>query len=789
MFQKISKIMFLGGKSYLVFILFATLLSIFSYMLSSNIILSVNDYLKSQIKPLLGGDIVLYADDDIIDADFRGKYGSDFRIAETIETTTTIFDAEKNPSLVELVYHDENYPIYDTFSYDIINLEGSIVVSQEIYDRFGSDIEILGKDFSVLGIISEIPTGSISLFSNFEKIYLPLWAFDGTLSSANSRLDYETYLQFLWEYDQTLAASLKDEFNNTEIRVRTLDDRNETIGDITDRLSLFINFFNLLVFILTFFVVILSLETFYKKLKNTIGLLSILWLKKTRIFLYSIGILAIIFLVSFLIASLANMVVIHFLQQQYDFFRVYPLSYLKSILITFILLFIGVYSPFYKVYTSDISGLLSDSSAFSNFRVMDYFLYLFLLYMGFFAISFISGISLLYSFLYSLAFIVLILVLYIFFSFLLKILFSFLSRFLDTHKNFYSYDALRSTIKPGNVSFLIIFSSFLSFVSIFIFSVFSGSFISFLWNLTANSNDTFVINISKDYAEVTREFFQEEEIYEIVPLRIETINRKTLAEHLGTQEVSREFGREFSSLVRPLDELVIEWQVLSSGWVSVDEEFAKRLDIERGDILVFTSAWLEKELIVQNLRKAERNGANPFFYFTLFPSDFERFPKSYFVSYSSEKKDADIQFLYSQATQGTVSFIDTKQIIAIVLDVSEKILSIIYFCLTYIFIFSFLTFIVSISFLRTFKTQKMKLLYILWGKKRGLLWSVFFEYAYLIVLGLLLSLLLWSFVLFLISYFLDFFSIELLSYIQGIILLFILLVTKLIYLKFSKKSL
>jgi len=65
---------------------------------------------------------------------------------------------------------------------------------------------------------------------------------------------------------------------------------------------------------------------------------------------------------------------------------------------------------------------------------------------------------------------------------------------------------------------------------------------------------------------------------------------------------------------------------------------AQRLKLKIGDILGFSSAGLEKELVIQNFRTSERNGANPFFYFTLFPSDFERFPKNYFVSYNSSEK-------------------------------------------------------------------------------------------------------------------------------------------------------
>jgi predicted lysophospholipase L1 biosynthesis ABC-type transport system permease subunit len=72
------------------------------------------------------------------------------------------------------------------------------------------------------------------------------------------------------------------------------------------------------------------------------------------------------------------------------------------------------------------------------------------------------------------------------------------------------------------------------------------------------------------------------------------------------------------------------------------------LGITIGDQILFSIAGLEKQLIVGNLRKAERNGANPFFYFSLFPADFTKYPKNYFISYNSISKPDDIQFQYSQ---------------------------------------------------------------------------------------------------------------------------------------------
>jgi ABC-type lipoprotein release transport system permease subunit len=125
----------------------------------------------------------------------------------------------------------------------------------------------------------------------------------------------------------------------------------------------------------------------------------------------------------------------------------------------------------------------------------------------------------------------------------------------------------------------------------------------------------------------------------------------------------------------------------------------------------------------------------------------------------------------------------------VVLDIAQKVLLIVYFCLAYIFIFSFLTFIVSITFLRTFKTKKLQLLYILGWQKKKLLSGVFWEYSYLVIGGIILSVMLGTMLLYILSGFIDFFEIDAASYISGLWVLAGLFSIMCIYLKLSKKSL
>lgn len=124
-------------------------------------------------------------------------------------------------------------------------------------------------------MIKKSPLGNISLYASQNTLYLPIEAFDSTLNASNSRLNFDYYLLFKGEYEQNYKEILKNDPILKDFRVRSLSDRDESIGDITDRFYVFINFFNLVVFVLTFFIVIVSLETFFKKIKPTLGLLNI----------------------------------------------------------------------------------------------------------------------------------------------------------------------------------------------------------------------------------------------------------------------------------------------------------------------------------------------------------------------------------------------------------------------------------------------------------------------------------------------------------------------------------
>ena len=165
MYQKIFKIIFWNWKKYFIYVFLAVILSLFSYILSDNIVLSVNNYLKSEIKPLVWWDLVLTSNDDLKDKNYLQKYDSNFEVAKTISINSTIFDNEQKPTLVDLVYSTQNYPFYNKFSYDVINWSGSIIVDKKTYEKYWNVLEILSKDYIVKGIITTSPLWNISIYS------------------------------------------------------------------------------------------------------------------------------------------------------------------------------------------------------------------------------------------------------------------------------------------------------------------------------------------------------------------------------------------------------------------------------------------------------------------------------------------------------------------------------------------------------------------------------------------------------------------------------------------------
>lgn len=786
MFNKIFKIIFWSWKKYFIYVFLSVFLSLFSYLLSTNILLSVGDYIKDQIKPIVWWDIVLSSSSKNLDLSYFKDYSNDFDIAKSISINSSIFDIWGEPTLVNLVYYSDLYPFYNDFSYQTINNSWTLIVDKKTFDNFWNALEILWKTYYVKWILTKWPISNLSIYASNNDIYLPILNFDNSLNPQNSRINYKYYFK-LKSTNSSLISYMENNPDFSWFSITTPTQRNQNISNITDRFYVFVNFFNLTIFILAFFIVILSLESYFKKIKSDIWLLNIFWLKLSQIFFYNFIALLWIFVFSFIVAFILNFAFIFILSKFYSFFWVYILSFYKWFFVSLILLLVWIFLPFYKLSRQKTLQIIALNWDFVNFKKWDYFIYLTLIFIWFYLISFLSNISLLNSFYYSILFVFWIIFSYIIINFVLNQVYKILKKFRFVKSNFYLSDSLRSTIKPWNLSFLVIFSSLISFVSIFIFFVFSWSFLNFLQNLSWSTRDMYILNVQSSDLEVAWKYFSKDEIFEIVSLKIDEVNKMKLAKFLWVSQVPLEFSREFFSTTNVLDNKIISWMPLTSWWVSVDKEFWDSLWLKLWDKITFTVAWLRKTLVVQNFREAVRNWTNPFFYFNLNPDDFLKFPKSYIISYKQSQKINGLESILHKEINSNLTFVNTKEIIDLVVWIAQKILLVVYLCLGYILIFSFLSFLVCIMFLSTFKTSKLKLLNILWWNLEKLWFYLNLEYSYLVLIWLFLSIFLWILALIFIFYFIKYFSLYI-AFIFIWILILITLFLIFIWYLFIKKS-
>lgn len=108
----------------------------------------------------------------------------------------------------------------------------------------------------------------------------------------------------------------------------------------------------------------------------------------------------------------------------------------------------------------------------------------------------------------------------------------------------------------------------------------------------------------------------------------------------------------------------------------MDDDFATRLGVGIGDRITFLLSGREVTLTIANIRESVREGFRPFFYFSFDPVEFANAPRTYFVAeYASDTEVWKRQILAASGPH--VTFVDIESILAIVRDISTKVLSVI----------------------------------------------------------------------------------------------------------------
>lgn len=748
MYKKLLKIFVSKNINNFLIIIFCISLSLSGFLISENLTLNVQKLIANEAKPILWWDIKLDTDSPLSDNQKQVlealQNDGKIIISEKIQTYTTIVDKSWDPSVVSLLFVDVNYPLYWDFQVNKIS-NGNINISQNVADLFvrNGEIEVYGQVYKVGWIITKIPETWVNFYDDWKKIVLPKEEFNRLgIEQVGARLDREYLLKVTSENDfKTILEDLKENPLFSSVRIRDYINGWDRFSDTFAELDMFIKYVLIISFLLTVFIIFLSVEAFYIWNKKVFSILKILGIKNNTLILFNTLLFSSIFIISLLISFVLSWICFQFIDN-FDLtkdFYLHAETYYEVVILWGIILFVSLFLPIYKFVSSHPLSWLKEN-----------FLQIYTkkeLIIQFFLISLWSiwiYILVVWSLGEALVFTLWLITLFFVFLFFIKKLFFLLYKKLSFIKNNYFdiYDSIRNTIKPWNLTFLIFFSFFISFASLLFITIVSLNFLSRLNLDLEPDNNIYVINLKEeDYKKLPQDLM--DTTYSVILARILTINGNDIKTHLGEMWESRRFTREFNITDNPLTDVnILEWEKVKPWQVSVDDDFAESLSVDIWDEIEFFVYGLKRKLKVVNIRESQVSWARPFFYFQVDPVDFKDFPKTYFLStFVEETNMKDFKNDILNKTGNYVSFIEVWEIIKEIKSISEKILIIVQILFIYIFSFCIISIFIAIIFLIPFKKKKTKLYSILWARTKFLERNNKFEYMYIELITLVISIL------------------------------------------------
>ncbi len=709
-------------------------------------------------------------------ADF--KYNSILSVVRDYSIFTSVEINEIQS--ITLHYVDTQYPFYWEFEKTIINEKWSIILSEDTYieNEKKAYITLLWKEYLIKGYYQNVPS-VVSTFLSDDHAFIDFSEYSSNVTNDNNTLIEKTY--FFKNSDDSLFDTINDEFKkeskNLWFRLQDYKSGWERFADILQTLRSYINYAILFSFFLTVTIIFLSCSSFFIKEKKEISILRLLWMRNKQFIVFYVFLFSSILIVSSFLAIFFSMIAFE-IMQNFDatqWFAIQIESIIRGVCIWWLLLVFSTLLPIIKFLWNEATSWLREDF-FTHFSRKES-----IIWISFFAIMIISLSQVLwYSIISSLitacAIIIFIFIFYYINNFLLHCSYSKSKQIRK--KNFILFDAMRTSIAPGNMSLLLNISFFIIFsIGLFILLLFWNFYNRLAVNLESDNN-FFALNIDSDTYNKLDDSYKEN-AFSLIKWRISTINWESLTEHLwqGNTAVwewsrwwARRFTREFNMTDNSLSNIkILKWSPLVEWTVSVDNDFARDLKVDVWDVIVFQIYGIEKELTISNIRESQDYSINPFFYFQINPKEFEKFPKLYFISdYVDTSQMAKTKKYFFDLSAWAASFIEVDKILEELKIISQKVLLVIQSLFLYIALFCILSIVVVGLFFRQFQKQNAQLYHLIWFTHQQNKIKNFCEYWYLATLMLVFSILIISFLVYYILSKNSFLSFDLVVYFQSI---------------------
>jgi len=706
--------------------------------LIEQIILNIDNQIASETRPIVGADITIESNKDFDDQTYSNlkKIITDwwwdmFRMAE-FYTTIEWF---QEPKLVQVRAVEVWYPRYWELLVSSLDwkqkrnsksnpINSGVWIDNQTYNLINkkNEIKLWSIYLPIVWIITEQASFWFNFLDEWRTLILPYNIIKKTnLTDFGSRIDYKIQVKTQNEKQAIIIKQNIEKEYEKLYQIRLAKDRLEQLWSIIWQLDQYTSILLITTLILSLIVMATATMTMTISIKNSIAIMRIIWITRSKTILMVIILFWFLFLFWYFIgvwfAYIIFDKVLSSIPISSDFIR-YP-EQLKVIwILSIISFFISCWEPlWYLSFTHPLLLLKQEWVKPKNSNI----LYIFILWFWSFVILSILNGNIFFSFF---AIIFAGFVLFVWYRILMFIFVFLYNSFQTKRKKYFEwFDAIRQTTIDWNQTWILVGWLGIALVSFCVIVAISISFINRLDISALDQPNLFILNIRNEDISKIKSIEKDARLYDTILWRIVSINNISLKNHIiNNKKETWEFAREFNMTSQKLENSpIIKGTEIDNWWISLDESFANRLGVWIWDLIEISIQWRNFELIVTSFRKSIRTWAEPFFFIKLDWNQFEKAPKSRF--WVTKKQDWEM-VKFKQLTLKTIwnhiSFIDIGNIVKLITDIATKIIIIIFVCMWIVILLILLLSIAS-NEASSLVYQKIYRLYnIIWMTKKQL---------------------------------------------------------------------
>ena len=654
-----------SNKIYPLLFSFCIIISIGAYLTLDALQASIKEYVADNQKQIVGGDIILSS---------KRKWPETLKVKlSQLTSNNHVYDyqfnaiayTQKDSILTRIKAVTAHYPLYGKLLVKHLHKpwkQGSVLVDQQILNqmslKIGDSIKIGEKNFIIANEIISEPDRPLTAFGFGSRILMHESDLAKTqLLGQKSRVNYRIEIKCNQKELKPLLKHLSTLIVGTNISITTSSSSTTSISNLSLNFLGFLKLLVIAVILLSAIGVMSVMSTFIENQKKTNAIRSALGeTNKSIVKSYRLVFLFFIF-ISVFFAWLSSLLVLHFGKELFTALlpagvnlTVPLISLLKALIISIAIGFFVSEHSFRKLRNIKPIAVFSNRSGFSVKSSSKIWL----------LSGVVSLLVLLYSELnsikQSIVFLLGVSFIWILFKLLTQVFLGFLEYLVRKKiiKHWILIISIQNIFRKGNQSSLFITAISLTITVLACITLLDNSLQQqFVTTYPKDAPNFFLLDIqTNQQTKLNALLKQKLTYYPVIRARIESVNgikSSVLKDQLSRYDnITRIFNLSYS------DELMKTEFIQSSinktlffdfkdyKPVSILSSFADYLNVELGDVIVFNVQGIKISGKISSIRKRNKKGLSPFFYFLFPPSVMQDAPQIRFATAKVKESQRNI---------------------------------------------------------------------------------------------------------------------------------------------------